>query len=65
MYNATSQADLYAKMQENNIGYVYIGPEELSSGTYKINRTLFDSMTPAFDWTSPYGNKYRVFQAPG
>ena len=65
MYNATSQADLYAKMQENNIGYVYIGPEELYSGTYKINRTLFDSMTPAFDWTSPYGNKYRVFQAPG
>jgi hypothetical protein len=65
MYNATDEADLYARMRENGIDYVYIGPEELDSRTYTINRTLFDSMTPIFDWTSPtYGQSYRVFQAP-
>ncbi len=64
MYDATSEADLYARMQENSIGYVYIGPEELYSTTYRINGTLFDSMTPIFNWTSPYGNTYRVFRAP-
>ncbi|MGA9139088.1 MAG: hypothetical protein WBZ29_02620 [Methanocella sp.] len=64
MYNADSEADLYARMQENGIGYVYIGPEEQYSTTYRVNWTLFDSVTPVFDWTSPTGNQYRVFQAP-
>jgi hypothetical protein len=44
--------------------HVYLGPEELGSQTYYINQTLFESMTPVFDWTSPSGFKYRIFQGP-
>ncbi|MGE5465355.1 MAG: hypothetical protein ACM3PB_00485 [Betaproteobacteria bacterium] len=62
MFDSVSPADLYAKMLRNDIGYIYIGPEELNSQTYQINRTLFDSMTPIFNWTSPTGSGYRVYQ---
>ena len=62
MCDSVSPADLYAKMLRNDIGYVYLGPEELYSETYQINRTLFDSMTPIFNWTSPAGFQYRVYQ---
>jgi hypothetical protein len=62
MYDSVSPADLYAKMLRNGIGYVYLGPEELNSETYSVNRTLFDSMTPIFNWTSPTGFHYRVYQ---
>ncbi|HEY3273254.1 MAG TPA: hypothetical protein VGJ92_05800, partial [Methanocella sp.] len=64
MYDAVSSADLYGKMLQNDIDYVYLGPEELNSRTYYINRTLFDSMTPVFNWTSPSGFTYRIFQGP-
>ncbi|HEY3273131.1 MAG TPA: hypothetical protein VGJ92_05180 [Methanocella sp.] len=64
MYNSVSPADLYGKMLQNDIDYVYLGPEELNSPTYYINRTLFDSMTPIFNWTSPSGFSYRIFQGP-
>ncbi len=62
MYNSVSPADLYGKMLRNDIGYVYLGPEELNSQTYHINRTLFDTMTPIFNWTSPSGFTYRIYQ---
>lgn len=64
MYNAGSPAELYALMAEHNIGYVYIGPEELNSQYPVINRTLFDGMTPIYDWTSDTGLHYRIFQRP-
>ena len=64
MYNSISPADLYGKMLRNDIGYVYLGPEELNAQTYNINRTLFDTMTPVFDWTSPSGFTYRIYQGP-
>jgi uncharacterized membrane protein len=64
MYDSVSPADLYGKMLRNDIGYVYLGPEESNSQTYNINGTLFDSMTPVFDWTSPSGFTYRIFQGP-
>jgi hypothetical protein len=62
MWNSVGPADLYAKMIRNDIGYIYLGPEELNSQTYQINRTLFDSMTPIFNWTSPSGFNYRVYK---
>ncbi|OPY27916.1 MAG: hypothetical protein A4E28_01792 [Methanocella sp. PtaU1.Bin125] len=64
MFAATSEAELYGMMKEHGIDYVYIGPEEINSGTYRVNRTLFDSMTPVFDRTGSDGYRYRVFQAP-
>jgi hypothetical protein len=62
MWDSVSPADLYSKMLRNDISYVYLGPEELYSQTYQINRTLFDSMTPIFSWTSPAGFQYRIYQ---
>jgi hypothetical protein len=64
MYDAVSPADLYGRMLQNDIDYVYLGPEELNSQAYYINRTLFDSMTPVFNWTSPSGFTYRIFPGP-
>lgn len=65
MYNAQSPADLYDEMQRNGIGYVYLGPEEEQfSQSYMINKSLFDGMTPVFDWKGPSGYRYRVFKAP-
>jgi hypothetical protein len=64
MYDSSSPADLYGKMIRNGIGYVYLGPEELNSETYYVNRSLFDSMTPIYNWTSPSGYRYRVFEGP-
>jgi hypothetical protein len=64
MFNADSPDDLYGKMLQNGIGYVYLGPEEQFSQTYRINQSLFDSMTPVYSWTGQSGFKYRIFKAP-
>ena len=63
MFNANSPADLYGRMAQNGIGYVYLGPEELNSNTYIINRKLFDAMIPVFNWTGTSGFNYRVYKA--
>ncbi|HMK45846.1 MAG TPA: hypothetical protein VK436_04420 [Methanocella sp.] len=62
IYDAESTVDMVNQLKRLNITYVALGPDEIQSKSYRVNQSLFDHMTPAFDWTGSTGDRYRIYR---
>ena len=62
IYNANDKDTMLRLLKEQNISYVSLGPQEFSSSTYQVNRSLFNDMEPVFNWTAPDGENYRIYK---
>jgi hypothetical protein len=64
VYGARDQDTMMRQLREQNISYICLGPQELGSGTYEVNESLFNSMQPIYNWTATDGDNYRIYQVP-
>ena len=63
MYNANDPTITLKLLKNNDIDYVMIGPSELNSITYYVNRSYFDQNLPCvLNWTGDYGNTYHIYK---
>jgi hypothetical protein len=63
MYEAADPATTQKLLKNNNIDYVMIGPSELNSNTYYVNKTYFDqNLQCVLNWTGFYGDTYHIYK---
>lgn len=64
MYGAYQPDVARQLLKENRIDYVFVGPSELSSSSFAVNRQFYDqNFQCVFNWTDPaYKNNYRIYK---
>jgi hypothetical protein len=64
LYSVSDPNDEMHLLKENGIGYVLIGPSEMSSDEFTVNESYFDqNLVCVFNWTDPqYGGNFRIYQ---
>lgn len=64
IYAASNETEALSLLNQSGVGYVFIGPSEMSSGQYSVNQRFFASRLECiFNWTDPdYGNNYRIYK---
>ena len=62
MYEADDPAATKKMLEGDHIDYVMIGPSELNSATYYVNRSFYQNLPCVFNWTGVYGNTYHIYK---
>jgi hypothetical protein len=64
IYGASDTQQAMQLLRQQEIDYVYVGPEERRSGSYSLNPAWLGGLSPLYNWTSQYGENYRIYAVP-